>query len=143
MNSLILVTHAIRTLFRVAILLFMIRWSTQRRRIASTVLTAVLAGVLLVGTCVAAPVRCATPCPQSERSVDFTMPCEKATKSCDLPSLDTPPSVGLDFSLTPVLLSTLPAVTVTPVIHRVPPTHWQAVHAPPTPLYLQHLALLI
>ncbi len=70
------------------------------------------------------------------------MPCEQAVAPCNLPSLNAPVASVLDFSITPVLLTTLPAYVVTTDIARVPPVSWQATRPPPTPIYLTHLALL-
>ncbi|GEM_PF-3165031 len=104
----------------------------------SGILIAAFAGLWMAGACAAASLPCESPCPTMEMS----MPCEQAITSCDLPSFNAPVASALDFSITPVLLTTLPADVVATNVVRVPPVSWQATHPPSTPIYLTHLALL-
>lgn len=117
----------------------MFRWYQKRLRTLCASLVAIFAGIWLIGAC--APVlACQLPCEQEFSAA--AEPCDRASVTCEVPSLDAPLSVTLDFAITPIVLSTQPAIESSERARQLPPISWQATRPPSTPLYLVHLALL-
>jgi hypothetical protein len=117
----------------------MFRWYQKRLRILSASLAAAFAGIWLIGACAPA-LACQLPC--GKESSSTAVPCERASAECEVPSLDAPLPLTLDFSITPIVLSTQPAIESGERVGQVPPVSWHVIRAPPTPLYITYLVLL-
>jgi hypothetical protein len=119
----------------------MTSWSRKHLRSVSTALVAAFAGLWLASTCAAVSLPCAVPC-HGDAAHEMAMPCEQMTAACELPSLTAAVAGAFDFSVTPVLLTSIPFEFATETVVRAPPVDWRATRPPAVPLYLTHLALL-
>lgn len=82
------------------------------------------------------------PCADAESVLDQGIACEHCEQAtapnCALPDSNAPVAATPNFSFTPVILTTVPAVSLTPAFFAPP----LALQTASPPLYLTHLALL-
>ena len=126
----------------------MLTWLRRRKQPIGRGLLAGLLGLWLAAAaapCVAMTLNSETPshpCTDMESVLDQSVACEQATApDCALPDGNGLVAAAPDFSVTPVILMTVPAVAVAPTL-STPLSAWKLLQPAPLPLYLTHLALL-
>ena len=128
----------------------MLSWIRRRKKPIGRGLLVGLLGLWLAAAapCVAVTLHSKTPnhpCTETQSVLDQGVACEDCeqatTLDCVLPDGNTPVAAAPSFSVTPVVLMTVPAIAVMPALSTSPFT-WKLLQPAPPPLYLTHLALL-
>ena len=133
----------------------MLRWFRRKLKPIARGLLATAASLWLVAAaapCVMAQTRPAepasAPCSMNKgMATDMTnmKDCGPVTAAnCKLPDINTPLAAALgDLAATPVLLTTLPVLTILPQTRQHPQNDYFTPDIPAPPLHIQHLTLIL